>query len=92
MLPVVDKPLIQSRSKRPPRRGSRHIFITGRNKRAIEDHFDKAYELETEAVAAQQDGALSRCRRSRRPASTALHPPDEALGLGMAVLCAEPSS
>ena len=49
MLPVVDKPLIQYAVEEAYAAGIRHmIFVTGRNKRAIEDHFDTAYELETE--------------------------------------------
>ena len=49
MLPVVDKPLIQYAVEEAVAAGITHmVFITGRNKRAIEDHFDKAYELETE--------------------------------------------
>ena len=49
MMPVVDKPLIQYAVEEAIEAGiSDLIFITGRNKRSIEDHFDKAYELETE--------------------------------------------
>src|SRR5687768_14680482 len=49
MLPIVDKPLIQYAVEEAAAAGiTDMIFITGRNKRAIEDHFDKAYELETE--------------------------------------------
>src|SRR5919112_3908257 len=49
MLPVVDKPLIQYAVEEAYAAGIRHmIFVTGRNKRAIEDHFDTAYELENE--------------------------------------------
>ena len=60
MLPVVDKPLIQYAVEEAYDAGIRHmIFVTGRNKRAIEDHFDTAYELETEL----EDGPGT----SRRP-------------------------
>ena len=53
MLPVVDKPLIQYAVEEAVAAGiTEMIFITGRNKRAIEDHFDKAYELESELEAA----------------------------------------
>ena len=53
MLPIVDKPLIQYAVEEAVSAGINElIFITGRNKRAIEDHFDKAYELETELEAA----------------------------------------
>src|SRR4030066_963474 len=49
MLPVVDKPLIQYAVEEAVAAGiTQMVFITGRNKRAIEDHFDKAYELEAE--------------------------------------------
>lgn len=49
MLPIVDKPLIQYAAEEAVAAGCTElIFITGRNKRNIEDHFDKAYELETE--------------------------------------------
>src|SRR5436305_15263256 len=52
MLPVVDKPLIQYAVEEAAAAGiTDMVFITGRNKRAIEDHFDKAYELETELTA-----------------------------------------
>ena len=91
MLPVVDKPLIQYAVEEAYEAGIRHmIFVTGRNKRAIEDHFDTAYELETELEAAgkhalielvhsiQPDDML--CSYVRQP---------RALGLGHAVLCAE---
>ena len=53
MLPVVDKPLIQYAVEEAYAAGIRHmIFVTGRSKRAIEDHFDTAYELEAELEAA----------------------------------------
>lgn len=52
MLPIVDKPLIQYAAEEAVAAGCTElIFITGRNKRNIEDHFDKAYELETELEA-----------------------------------------
>ena len=55
MLPIVDKPLIQYAVEEAYAAGIRHmIFVTGRNKRAIEDHFDTAYELESELEASQQ--------------------------------------
>lgn len=53
MLPIVDKPLIQYAVEEAVAAGiTEMIFITGRNKRAIEDHFDTAYELESELEAA----------------------------------------
>src|SRR5881296_3936813 len=52
MLPIVDKPLIQYAVEEAVAAGIRDmVFITGRNKRAIEDHFDKAYEVEAELSA-----------------------------------------
>ena len=92
MLPIVDKPLIQFAVEEAAAAGiTDMIFINGRNKRAIEDHFDKAYELETELAARNKtelleivQGALPRginCIYIRQA---------EALGLGHAVLCAEP--
>ncbi|MBG9388172.1 UTP--glucose-1-phosphate uridylyltransferase GalU [Caenimonas aquaedulcis] len=92
MLPVVDKPLIQYAVEEAYEAGIRHmIFVTGRNKRAIEDHFDTAYELESELEAAQKTELLRIVR--------AMHPDDmdcsyvrqpRSLGLGHAVLCAQP--
>ena len=68
MLPVVDKPLIQYAVEEAYAAGIRHmIFVTGRNKRAIEDHFDTAYELETELEAAHKDELLALVR-SLQPA------------------------
>jgi UTP--glucose-1-phosphate uridylyltransferase len=91
MLPVVDKPLIQYAVEEAYEAGIRHmIFVTGRNKRAIEDHFDTAYELETELEQAGK-AALLDLVRSVQPddmmCSYVRQP--RALGLGHAVLCAE---
>ncbi|MEY2804056.1 MAG: hypothetical protein RL657_1392 [Pseudomonadota bacterium] len=91
MLPVVDKPLIQYAVEEAYQAGIRHmIFVTGRNKRAIEDHFDTAYELETELEQAGK-AALLELVRSVQPddmlCSYVRQP--RALGLGHAVLCAE---
>ena len=91
MLPVVDKPLIQYAVEEAYEAGIRHmIFVTGRNKRAIEDQFDTAYELETELESAGKQALLELvhsiqpddmlCSYVRQP---------RALGLGHAVLCAE---
>ena len=92
MLPVVDKPLIQYAVEEAYEAGIRHmIFVTGRNKRAIEDHFDTAYELESELESSQKHELLAIVR--------AMHPEDmdcsyvrqpRSLGLGHAVLCAQP--
>ena len=91
MLPVVDKPLIQYAVEEAYQAGIRHmIFVTGRNKRAIEDHFDTAYELETELEQAGKAALLS-VVRSVQPedmmCSYVRQP--RALGLGHAVLCAQ---
>ncbi len=91
MLPVVDKPLIQYAVEEAYDAGIRHmIFVTGRNKRAIEDHFDTAYELETELEAANKHALLDAVR-SVQPADMVcsyVRQP-RSLGLGHAVLCAE---
>ncbi len=91
MLPVVDKPLIQYAVEEAYAAGIRHmIFVTGRNKRAIEDHFDTAYELETELEAAQKFDLLALVR-SMNPSDmdfSYVRQP-RSLGLGHAVLCAE---
>jgi UTP--glucose-1-phosphate uridylyltransferase len=91
MLAVVDKPLIQYAVEEAYAAGIREmIFVTGRNKRAIEDHFDTAYELESELRANKKNDLLAfveaikpedmDCVYIRQP---------KALGLGHAVLCAE---
>ncbi|MCZ8251098.1 MAG: UTP--glucose-1-phosphate uridylyltransferase GalU [Hylemonella sp.] len=91
MLPVVDKPLIQYAVEEAYAAGIRHmVFVTGRNKRAIEDHFDTAYELENELEQAGKQALLDLVR-SVQPedmlCSYVRQP--RALGLGHAVLCAE---
>jgi UTP--glucose-1-phosphate uridylyltransferase len=91
MLPVVDKPLIQYAVEEAYAAGIRHmIFVTGRSKRAIEDHFDTAYELENELAAAHKDELLALVR-SVQPADMdcAYVRQARSLGLGHAVLCAE---
>ena len=91
MLAVVDKPLIQYAVEEAYAAGIREmIFVTGRNKRAIEDHFDTAYELEAELIAQGKNSLMALveeikpndmdCVYIRQP---------KALGLGHAVLCAE---
>ena len=93
MLPIVDKPLIQYAVEEAIDAGcTEMVFITGRNKRTIEDHFDKAYELESELSIRNKEKLLSivkgivpsnvSCMYIRQP---------EALGLGHAVLCAKPA-
>ena len=91
MLPVVDKPLIQYAVEEAYAAGIRHmIFVTGRNKRAIEDHFDTAFELEAE-LEAKNKTALLAIARSILPDDMALSyvRQPRMLGLGHAVLCAE---
>ncbi|MBL8301569.1 MAG: UTP--glucose-1-phosphate uridylyltransferase GalU [Ideonella sp.] len=91
MLPVVDKPLIQYAVEEAYAAGIRQmIFVNGRNKRAIPDHFDTAYELEAELESANKHELLTlvhsikpddmECIYIRQP---------KALGLGHAVLCAQ---
>lgn len=92
MLPVVDKPLIEYAVEEAVAAGiTDMIFITGRHKRAIEDHFDRAPELEAELAAKSKDDLL-RIVREIAPAGVNfiyIRQP-EPLGLGHAVLCAQP--
>jgi UTP--glucose-1-phosphate uridylyltransferase len=92
MLPVVDKPLIQYAVEEAAAAGiTDMIFITGRNKRAIEDHFDKAYELETELALRNKSALLEQVQAATPPGINCVYiRQTEALGLGHAVLCAEP--
>ncbi len=92
MLPVVDKPLIQYAVEEAIEAGiTELIFITGRNKRAIEDHFDKAYELERELEDRGKQKLLSLVREVLPKHISCIYiRQTEALGLGHAVLCAEP--
>lgn len=92
MLPVVDKPLIQYAVEEAVAAGiTDMVFITGRNKRAIEDHFDKAYELEA-MLEAQGKLELLRTVQSVVPkhVNCIYIRQAEPLGLGHAVLCAQP--
>ena len=91
MLPIVDKPLIQYAAEEAEEAGvTSLVFVTGRNKRSIPDHFDKAYELESELKEAGK-GALLQKVQNILPAdvSCIYLRQAEALGLGHAVLCAE---
>jgi UTP--glucose-1-phosphate uridylyltransferase len=92
MLPVVDKPLIQYAVEEAAAAGiTDMIFITGRNKRAIEDHFDKAYELETELEQKGKHALLDAVRSVLpRDVRCIYIRQSEPLGLGHAVLCAQP--
>ena len=93
MLTIVDKPLIQYAAEEAVEAGiTKLVFIVGRTKNSIIDHFDKAYELETELALRKKDAMLKivqdvvpdnvQCVFIRQ---------SEALGLGHAVLCAEPA-
>jgi UTP--glucose-1-phosphate uridylyltransferase len=92
MLPIVDKPLIQYAAEEAVAAGiTELIFVTGRGKRAIEDHFDKAYELEAELESRGKIRMLEQVRNLLPPGvSCAYVRQPEALGLGHAILCAEP--
>lgn len=92
MLPIVDKPLIQYAVEEAVAAGiDTMIFITGRSKNAITDHFDKAYELEKELEAKGRTETLSLIRDILPPhVSCIFIRQAEALGLGHAVYCARP--
>ena len=92
MLPIVDKPLIQYAAEEAIAAGATElIFITGRNKRSIEDHFDNASELEASLEASGKKDMLE-LLRGILPSHVScifIRQP-KALGLGHAVLCARP--
>ncbi|HQZ46487.1 MAG TPA: UTP--glucose-1-phosphate uridylyltransferase GalU [Usitatibacteraceae bacterium] len=90
MLPIVDKPLIQYAVEEAVAAGATDlIFITGRGKRAIEDHFDQAYELEAELQAAGKHKMLREVRGLLPKGVNSVYiRQGQALGLGHAVLCA----
>jgi UTP--glucose-1-phosphate uridylyltransferase len=92
MLTLVDKPLIQYAVEEAVAAGiDELIFITGRNKRAIEDHFDTAYELEAELEASNKTALLSLVQNVIPKSVTCIYiRQPAALGLGHAVLCAKP--
>ncbi len=92
MLPVVDKPLIQYAAEEAEDAGiDQMVFVTGRNKRSIEDHFDKAYELETELQGAGKSKLLEIVQNIMPSNVHCIYLRQaEALGLGHAVLCARP--
>jgi UTP--glucose-1-phosphate uridylyltransferase len=91
MLPIVDKPLIQYAVEEAAAAGiTEMIFVTGRNKRAIEDHFDKAYELETELERKSKGELLDMVRSVLPEGVRCIYTRQaEPLGLGHAVLCAQ---
>ena len=90
MLPIVDKPLIQFAVEEAVAAGITHmVFVTGRNKRSIEDHFDKAYELEPELKGRGRSKLLAQVQDIVPKHVTCSYVrQSEALGLGHAVLCA----
>jgi UTP--glucose-1-phosphate uridylyltransferase len=91
MMPIVDKPLIQYAVEEAVAGVTDLVFITGRSKRAIEDHFDKAYELETELENRGKAELLKIVRDTVPSHVNCIYIRQaEALGLGHAVLCAAP--
>ena len=91
MLPLVDKPLIQYAVEEAYAAGIRQmIFVTGRSKRSVEDHFDVAFELETELEVSMKYRLLSIVRAVKPDDMQCVYiRQTRALGLGHAVLCAE---
>ena len=92
MMPIVDKPLIQYAVEEAVAAGIKDmIFVTGRTKRVIEDHFDKAYELESELSLKNKTIMLEFVRNMLPKDINCIYiRQPEALGLGHAVLCAQP--
>ncbi|MFF1925908.1 UTP--glucose-1-phosphate uridylyltransferase GalU [Streptomyces sp. NPDC058221] len=91
MLPVVDKPAIQYVVEEAAAAGlSDVLMITGRNKRALEDHFDRNYELESALTRKGDDERLVRVQESSDLATMHYVRQGDPRGLGHAVLCAEP--
>ncbi|HEV3423973.1 MAG TPA: UTP--glucose-1-phosphate uridylyltransferase GalU [Paraburkholderia sp.] len=91
MLPIVDKPLIQYAVEEAIAAGmTEMIFVTGRGKRAIEDHFDKSYEIEAELMARGKQDLLDLVRGIKPSHVDCFYVrQSEPRGLGHAVLCAE---
>jgi UTP--glucose-1-phosphate uridylyltransferase len=91
-LPVVDKPLIQYAVEEAVAAGiTELVFITGRSKRAIEDHFDKAFEVESELTTRGKHAMLAMVRDVVPSNVKCIYVrQQQALGLGHAVLCAQP--
>jgi len=92
MLPIVDKPLIQYAVEEVVAAGITDlIFVTGRSKRAIEDHFDKSYELEEQLKLKHNTKMLDLLQNLLPKNVNCIYIRQaEALGLGHAVLCARP--
>ena len=90
MLPVIDKPVVQYVVEEAVEAGiEQMVMVTGRGKRAIEDHFDISYELEDVLRKKNKTAVLSELRRITNLAQILYLRQKEALGLGHAVLCAE---
>lgn len=91
MLPVVDKPLIQYAVEEAARAGFNHmIFITSSTKRAIEDHFDKQFELESRLLEQRKESFLELVRNvSPEGIQFTYVRQNQPMGLGHAILCAE---
>lgn len=92
ILPIVDKPIIQYAAEEAIAAGiDQLIFVTGKHKRAIEDHFDKAYELESELESKGKNALLDSVRNVLPDQASCIYTRQpEALGLGHAILCAWP--
>jgi UTP--glucose-1-phosphate uridylyltransferase len=90
MLPVVDRPLIQYAVDEAIAAGiEQMIFVTGRNKYAIEDYFDAAYEIESDLAAKSKTSLLDKLENTRiAPGKAAFVRQQQMLGLGHAVACA----
>jgi UTP--glucose-1-phosphate uridylyltransferase len=90
MLTIVDRPIIQLAVDEAKEAGIEHfIFVTGRNKGVIEDHFDKQYELEQNLVKRGRDQDLETLRQDLiPPGQTSFTRQQEPLGLGHAIWCA----
>jgi UTP--glucose-1-phosphate uridylyltransferase len=91
MLPIVDKPLIQYAVEEAINAGiTQLIFVTNSSKRAIEDHFDSNFELESKLKEQGKEELLTVVRNILPPHVTAIYIRQaEALGLGHAILCAK---
>ena len=90
MLPIVDKPTIQHIVEEAAASGIKDVLIiTGRTKRAVEDHFDKAYELENELRHSGKDDLVAECEAISDMVNMHYVRQREARGLGHAILCAK---
>jgi UTP--glucose-1-phosphate uridylyltransferase len=91
MLPIIDKPAIQYVVEEAVAAGLTDVLmITGRNKRPVEDHFDRAYELEHALATKGDSERLAAVRASSELATVHYVRQGDPRGLGHAVLCAEP--